>query len=149
MTTDIRHLLDKYFEGDTSAEEEKRLRHYFAQGDLPHDLKIYTSIFRFLDDESTALAVINEIQNDISIPRRPSLIRKLRTIAAIAATLLIAILLLKQPDKQTSFLEENYVWVDGKQITDPATVSKYAESSFGKVQPENDIIKDQLRFMLE
>lgn len=151
MKTDIHHLLDKYFEGDTSAEEEKILRHYFAQDYLPEDLKAYASIFRFLDDESAALAVLNEIQREsnVSVRRKPLLVRKLRTIAAVAATLLIAILLLTHPDRQSSSLNGNYVWVDGKQITDPATVSKYAESSFGKVQSESDIIEDQLRFMLE
>lgn len=151
MTTDIRYLIDKYFEGDTSAEEEKTLRHYFAQDDLPDDLKVYASIFRFLDDEAAALAVLNEIQheNKISARHRPLLLRKLRTIAAVAATLLIAVLLLIHPDRLSSSQNENYVWVDGKRITDPVAVRKYAESSFGKVQPENDIIEDQLRFMLE
>ena len=149
MTTDIRHLLDNYFEGNSSAEEEKMLRRYFAQDDLPEDLKVYASIFRFLDDEAAALAVLNEIQreNNASARRRPLFLRKLRTIAAAAAILLIAVVLLTRPDNTS--LNGNYVWVDGQRITDPATVSKYAESSFGKVQPENDIIEDQLRFMLE
>lgn len=150
MTTDIRHLLDKYFEGDSSAEEEKILRRYFTQDNLPEDLKVYASIFRFLDDEAAALAVLNEIRSENNVParRRPVFLRKLRTIAAVAASLLIAILLLTRPDRQSS-LNESYVWVDGKQITDPATVRKYAEASFGKVQSESDIIEDQLRFILE
>lgn len=151
MTTDIRHLLDKYFEGNSSAEEEKILRRYFTQDNLPEDLQVYTSIFRFLDDESAALAVLNEIQREsaISVRRKPLLPGKLRTIAAVAAVLLIAVLLLVRPDKQSSSINESYAWVDGQRITDPATVREYAESSFGKVQPESDIIEDQLRFMLE
>lgn len=151
MTTDIRHLLDKYFEGNSSAQEEKTLRRYFAQDDLPEDLKVYTTLFRFLEDESAALAVLNEIQRESNVPvrRKLLLLRKLRTIAAVAAVLLIAVLLLTHPDEQSPSLNGSYVWVDGKQITDPATVRKYAESSFGKVQPESDIIEDQLRFILE
>lgn len=150
MTTDIRELLDKYFEGDTSAEEEKMLRSYFAQDDIPEELKVYTSLFRFLDDEAAALAVLNEIRSKEPIParRKPTILRNLRMIAAVAATLLIAILLLIRPDRQPT-PSDNYVWVDGKQITDLKTVSKYAEASFGKVQPESDIIEDQLRSILE
>lgn len=150
MTTDIRSLLDKYFEGDSSAEEEKVLRRYFAQDNLPEDLKVYASIFRFIDDEASALAVLNEIrsENDHRTRRRVLSYKNLRVIAAVAATLLIVILVLMRPNRQPS-LNGNYVWVDGKQITDPAIVDKYAEASLGKVQPENDLIEDQLRFMLE
>lgn len=151
MTTDIRRLLDTYFEGNTSAEEEKTLRRYFAQDDLPEDLQVYASIFRFLNDESDALTVLNEIQREsnVSVRRKPFLLRKLRTIAAVAAILLATVLLLTRPDKQLSTVNENYVWVDGKQITDPETVQKYAEISFGKIKPEEDILEEQLRFVLE
>ncbi|WP_298649565.1 hypothetical protein [uncultured Proteiniphilum sp.] len=151
MTTDIRRLLDNYFEGNTSAEEEKTLRRYFAQDDLPEDMQVVAPIFRFLDDESAAMAVLNEIQREspITTRRKPLLLRKLRTIAAVAAALLIAVVLLTRPDKPFPSLNGNYVWVNGKRITDPATVRKYAESSFGKVRSESDIIEDQLRFILE
>ncbi|NLX66407.1 MAG: hypothetical protein GXZ19_06495 [Bacteroidales bacterium] len=150
MTTDIQHLIDKYFDGESSAEEEKILRRSFTQEDLPEELKVYASLFHFLDDEATALAILNEIRSEEKRPARRSLLslRNLRTIAAVAATLLIAVLLLTRPDRKPA-LTGSYVWVDGKQITDPATVRKYAEASFGKIQPESDIIEDQLRFILE
>ena len=150
MTTDIQHLIDKYFDGESSAEEEKILRRYFTQEDLPEELKVYAPLFRFLDDEATALAILNEIRSEEKRPARRRLLslRNLRTIAAVAATLLIAVLLLTRPDRKPA-LTGSYVWVDGKQITDPATVRKYAEASFGKIQPESDIIEDQLRFILE
>lgn len=150
MTTDIQHLIDKYFDGESSAEEEKILRRYFTQEDLPEELKVYAPLFRFLDDEATALAILNEIRSEEKRPARRRLLslRNLRTIAAVAATLLIAVLLLSRPDRKPA-LTGSYVWVDGKQITDPATVRKYAEASFGKIQPESDIIEDQLRFILE
>lgn len=150
MTTDIQHLIDKYFDGESSAEEEKILRRSFTQEDLPEELKVYASLFHFLDDEATALAILNEIRSEEKRPVRRRLLslRNLRTIAAVAATLLIAVLLLSRPDRKPA-LTGSYVWVDGKQITDPAIVRKYAEASFGKIQPESDIIEDQLRFILE
>lgn len=151
MKTDIHYLLDKYFEGDTSSDEEKRLRLYFAQDDLPEELKVYTTFFRFLDDESAALAVLHHVkqENGGIKQRKTFFLRKMWSYVAVAAVLLAAILLLVRPNNQPSSLSENYVWVDGKQITDPVVVSEYAESAFGRIQPENDMIEDQLRFMFE
>lgn len=151
MTTDIYRLLDKYFEGDSSVEEEKMLRRYFAQDDIPEELEVYTSLFRFLEDESTALAILNEIKQEENVQSRRSsfLVRKIKVFSAVAAVLLIAVLLLVRPGKQSASVTESYVWVDGEKITDPVTVREYAESSFEKVQPESDIIEDQLRYILE
>lgn len=151
MKTDIYHLLEKYFEGDTSAEEEKRLHLYFSQDNLPEDLKVYASLFRFLDDESAALRVLHQVKQESEVVKRrkPLFLRKLWSYAAVAAVLLAAVLLLVRPDKQSHSMGDSYVWVDGKQITNPTAVREYAESAFGKIQPENDLIEDQLRFMLE
>jgi hypothetical protein len=140
MTNDISPLLDKYFEGNSSSEDEKTLRRYFAQDGLPEELQVYAALFRFLDDESTAQNALNEIA---SVRRRRF---PLRQVWAVAAVLLAAVLLLMRPSSSS---DESCAWVDGRRITDPAAVRGYAESSFGKVQPESDIIEDQLRFMLE
>jgi len=150
MNTNIYHLLDNYFEGKTSAEEEKMIRHYFAQQNLPDDLKEYAPLFHFLENESEALTVLKEIrhESDPSIRQRRSL-RIYWTIASIAAILLIAVVLLTQPDKQSITQNGNYVWVDGRRMTDSITVRKYAELSLEKVKPENSIIDDQLSFVME
>lgn len=151
MTTDIYRLIDNYFEGKTSAEEEKILRDYFAQDDLPEELKEYAPIFNFFNDEADALAVLNEIRNENNgktSRQNKTPLRKLWTIAAVAACLLITVLLII-PNTRPSALVESYVWVDGKRITDPIIVQKYAESSFANVQTENNILEQQLGFMLE
>ena len=142
-------MIDNYFEGTTSHEEEKELHRYFAQDSLPEDLKPYAPLFRFLHDEAVATAALREIKGKypVSVRMKRSFPRKLRIPAVAAAMGLIAVLLLLHPEKTSP--GENYVWVDGQKFTDPALVRKYAESSFGKVQPDNDIVEEQLRFMLE
>ncbi len=45
----IEDLLDRYFEGMTSLEEERRLRRFFQQADLPDHLVPYQPFFRELD----------------------------------------------------------------------------------------------------
>lgn len=149
MKTDIRNLVDRYFEGNTSVEEEKILHRYFSGDTLPEDLEMLAPLFRFMADESTARAALNEIEqeNKAAIRRVPLLLKKLRTIAAVAAVLLIAVVLVTRPGKSPA--NGNYAWVDGKRITDPATVQKYAETSFGKIKSDRDMVEEQLSFVLE
>lgn len=151
MTSDINSLLDKYYDGETSAEEEKVLRHYFMQDELPEEIKIYASLFRFIEDESTALEVLQEIKTESNNPirRKHFFVTRLRSIAAVAAILTVAMLLLYQPISRSTSSKDSYAWVDGTLITDPSMVTKYAETSFGNVEVETDIIEEQLRSILE
>lgn len=47
----IKKLLDRYFEGNSSLEEEKQLRHYFTESTIADDLLMYRPIFQVLDAE--------------------------------------------------------------------------------------------------
>jgi len=48
----IRQLLDRYFEGQTSLEEETQLRRAFQRKDLPEDLKGYRPLFGYLEQNA-------------------------------------------------------------------------------------------------
>lgn len=52
-TERIEQLLEKYFVGDTSLEEEKELREFFRQNDIPADLKSYADQFSFTEALAT------------------------------------------------------------------------------------------------
>lgn len=43
----IRQLLDRYFKGETSLEEEEILRAFFSQTDVPADLRRYRDLFAY------------------------------------------------------------------------------------------------------
>jgi len=43
----IKKLIDRYFQGETSVEEEQTLRRYFASGKIDERLQEYTPLFRF------------------------------------------------------------------------------------------------------
>lgn len=45
----IEQLLDKYFDGETSLEEEKELREFFRQDEIPNHLKSYTDQFSYIN----------------------------------------------------------------------------------------------------
>ena len=48
----IEILLEKYWQGATSLEEEKQLREYFNQDSVHHSLKTYQNLFRFFEQEA-------------------------------------------------------------------------------------------------
>ena len=47
----IEELLERYFEGETSAAEEKRIRAFFASGEVPEHLAVYAPLFAYFDEE--------------------------------------------------------------------------------------------------
>lgn len=47
----IRKLLDKYWEGESSLQEETQLRDFFAGNDIPEDLKPFQSLFQLFQLE--------------------------------------------------------------------------------------------------
>lgn len=48
-TEKIEHLLKKYFEGETTLEEEQQLRSFFSGEEIPDHLKSYADLFRYQD----------------------------------------------------------------------------------------------------
>ena len=47
----IEELLERYFEGETSAAEEKQIRAFFASGEVPEHLAAYAPLFAYFDEE--------------------------------------------------------------------------------------------------
>ena len=48
----IDELLDKYFEGETSCEEERELRRFFTEEEVPEHLQTYRPLFAYLNREA-------------------------------------------------------------------------------------------------
>jgi len=53
LETQIRELLDRYWEGETTVEEERRLREFFAREPVPESLRQEARLFRALQTEQT------------------------------------------------------------------------------------------------
>jgi hypothetical protein len=47
----MQQLLDKYFEGETTLQEESQLREGFQQETLPEGLEAYRPLFQFIEEE--------------------------------------------------------------------------------------------------
>src|SRR5699024_4767516 len=98
-----------------------------------------------------ALTVLNEIKKEekSKVIRVTPILKNYRIIASIAVVLIVAIVLVTETRKEQIINTGSYVWVDGKQFKDPETVMKYAETSFGNIKIDRDIIDEQLNFIFE
>lgn len=93
---EINQLLEKYFEGETSLQEETQLREYFNRAEVHESLRSYQPLFRFFQMErNQKLDAIFEEQllHKLQETEQPRLkVRQLNVwVARVAAIALLAI----------------------------------------------------------
>jgi len=166
---DIKTLLDKYFAGETSREEDMQLRQYFSEANVDDEfyeikplfsyLKEEASVFEFLRDlrseselkSETDLSTEAELSSESKLNSKHSviLLPKFLKIATVAACILIGIFLLNQYNSRGGEINQNIVWIDGVESNDIYVVRAHAETSFSKVITEENIMEEQLTMMLK
>lgn len=122
----IEELLNRYFEGETSAAEESELRRFFASGDVPAHLSAYKPLFAYFDEEIAekkdwAEEIWSEVTAEPLPARRFALHRRsvvylLSTVAACVLAFLAVNQWLYPTDP--CFCSENYVVINGRCYTD-------------------------------
>jgi len=132
----IEDLLNKYFEGETSREEERELRRLFTTGNVPEELEIYRPMFAFIDEE---------VKQHRQTNRKKSLVNKhiLHFISGVAACLVI-LLGGNAIHKHLRQQPENYVIIDGKRYTDVNLIREQAKMAFNDVSFTQEDIFDSL-----
>ncbi|MEM6966907.1 MAG: hypothetical protein AAF573_19235 [Bacteroidota bacterium] len=105
----INHLLEKYWEGETSLQEEATLKQYFNQENVATEHRQFTPLFQYLKDEQDVmisdgfeaklLAQLEKEQPSAKV-RQLSWARGIQTVAAIGIILLGAFFIFQQ-EKQT------------------------------------------------
>ncbi len=146
-------LLNKYFDGETTLEEERMLRTYFNQDNLPEHLKEFAPMFDYIEDERVALEVLKEI-SDASpaltvTKKRKAILSKSLYISAVAAACIIAVFFLFSPGKSNSNGSESYAWINGKRITDKEEIKMFAEKSLENVSSHENIFLEQMSAIFE
>jgi len=129
----IDELLDKYFEGETSCEEERELRRFFTEEEVPEHLQTYRPLFVYLDKEATSMAgkeatstiTPEEKQKEQPSGKSSRLYRMFYTVSGIAAGLLL-LLGVAKIIFPPSVVAENYVVIDGQRYTDEKLVEAKA-----------------------
>ena len=92
----VEELLAKYYEGETSIEEEKKLKKFFNSGDVPGELaqeqikfRFYADAFTERTDKSFEDKLITGETHSPKINRAISFRPGIRTVSAIAAGLIL------------------------------------------------------------
>jgi hypothetical protein len=101
----MKDLIEKYFNGETTLEEEARLRAYFSGDKVEESLQQYQSLFRFFEAEKgqqvsddfdqTLLCRLEEGGGKVVLMQTWR--RNLLRMAAVGAVLLIAFFFLEKP----------------------------------------------------
>jgi hypothetical protein len=88
----IKNLLDKYFEGETSLEEEKILHEYFTKNNIDKDVEIFKPLFNYFSSEKNITTSKNfEAKMLAKIKEQQPVVKlfKLYWLKAAAAVLLL------------------------------------------------------------
>ena len=130
---EIEHLLEQYFEGLTSVEEEAILRRFFTSGDVPESLRMYKPLFVHFDNE------IRLSQTDRP-NRHKTLLLWLSGVAACAAILIGSFYFASQPQRCPG--TGNYVILDGRCYTDAATIRSTTLKTLLEISEDDAFLSD-------
>ena len=137
---DIETLLNKYFEGETTCEEERRLRRFFAEGLVPEHLEVYRPMFAFFEAEQEELTEVSGQCNAGEMPELAIFEKKTKTVRkyltyslGAAAAALLLLLGISGVCRHISPAPANYVIIDGKEYTDVHLIREQAMVAFRDV----------------
>lgn len=105
----IDELLNKYWNCDTSLEEEQQLREYFRGRDIPEQWKDTATLFRYFDEHKKKTlddpAFDDEVMKQVKAPKKTTAVRVLYNsmrIAAGVAVLVVATWLVRNEIRNTT-----------------------------------------------
>lgn len=140
----IEELVNKYFDGETTCEEERELRRFFTQERVPEHLKEYRPLFAFFEEENRQLTTRNV--SEATPPQRKAVTFRTRltyTLSGIAAGLLL-LTGIAGIHRHFNALPDSYVIIDGKCYTDENLAREQAMAAFRNVSMDEDELLDSL-----
>ena len=157
MTT-IHQLLEKYFDGETSASEEQQLRQYFRSQEIADDLRPYQSLFAYIDEEAKrheTSASQTDNRNRFSIKRK---VLYFVSAAAASIAILLSINLFNRQSQPLDVSSGTFAVVNGRYYTDVQFAKSMALEALRNVFvpveehfpdrnffEQTDVMRDQLR----
>lgn len=139
----IEELVNKYFDGETTCEEERELRRFFAQERVPEHLKAYGPFFAFFEEEKRKPATKEE-ENPLQQKKKNTFRNRLMyATGGIAATLLLLVGI-AGIHRHFNALPDSYVIIDGKCYTDENLAREQALAAFRNVSMDEDELLDSL-----
>ena len=134
---EIENLIERFFEGQTSNEEERELYAFFSSENIPEHLLPYRPVFAYFETGIKAGSEQREIiPNTIQFSRK----KKISIWASIAASLLIllsfGIYHFMLREKEYNPYEGSYIIRNGVKITDPKIVKPEIEKTLYLAQQQ-------------
>ena len=105
----VEYLLDKYWEGSSTLEEEKLIQDFFAKGELPGHLEVYAELFtanEYAIHPELGKAFDEKLLNEISKDQHSSIWNVFK-MAAIGLILIITSISVFQVDSKQQQLAED------------------------------------------
>jgi len=102
----IKQNIEKYFEGKTSLQEEKELKHYFSSENVATELLPYKGMFVYFSQEKTAQS------DQILVLRRNSNLKKWLPIVASIILLIGIVFFIQQPKNLGTFDEPQITFIE-------------------------------------
>ncbi|MDR3235467.1 MAG: hypothetical protein LBT48_01915 [Prevotellaceae bacterium] len=127
----IGELIDKYFEGLTSLEEEQELRDYFQQENVPEAYGVYKSIFQYFTSERRQ----EKQKITVTAPKKMRIL--LRWTSLAAACLLLFFCLWSFLHTENTLPNTSVAYIDGKKCTDMELIQQEASRSLANVSDGN------------
>jgi hypothetical protein len=126
-------LLQKYFDGATTLEEEKAIKAAFASGQISEQHRRYLPLFQSFLREQTEQMPVKE-----SVGKRSGTLKfySLRVLSLSAAACAVVLLTLK-----LSATPDDYMMVHGKRMNDPQMAREFSNA---KLEKSLNVIKRNL-----
>lgn len=151
-TNNIKKLIDNYFEGNTSLEEEEILRDYFRQKNTAIELDSYKPIFRFFAEERSVEKKILEIDSLPEVHPKISENKRVKMLSWISIASVACILIFLGLNffvhTQKRLPETSIAYIDGKKYTDIELIQSQTLTSLENLtEAEGDIFSSQLEVL--
>jgi hypothetical protein len=137
-TKEIENLIERFFEGLTSNQEEKELYAFFAQENIPEYLRKYKPVFVYFESGIQDEKPIDFALKVSSQPKK----KRIWIWTSVAASLLIIIGFRIFQPKDNEYLnpyEGSYIIRKGVKITDPEIIRPEIERSLYRVSMQGEI----------
>lgn len=128
---DLDNILDRYFEGETTLDEERTLREYFRQQDIPEEYKVYAPMFRFFTEEKESGT--EEVATKKKKRKLPIYIW-----SSVAACILLVITIVSIYNYQANDTSRSLVYIDGEKISDVQIINSQALISIKNISDIDD-----------
>lgn len=127
---EIDQLIERYYDGLTTADEEKRLLQFLSQPGLPPQYEPEKAILGYFNNKKTTRTE----KERYSIP----LYMRWSAVAAVALAVMLSIPVFRTVEQRS------FAYVDGQRITEPGEIKSQAISSLNALSSGKSLVDDGL-----